>query len=60
MHGLNIIKRLNRTEQDFVDHILATPIKDDVNLLQVWQEWKDEANQKQRELVDEPVSLHSD
>ena len=25
MHGLNIIKRLNRTEQDFIDHILATP-----------------------------------
>lgn len=48
MHGLNIIKRLNKTEQDFVDHILATPTPD-VNLLQVWHDWKEEQNQKQRE-----------
>ena len=41
MHGLNIIKRLNRTEQDFVDHILATPVPD-VNLLDVWTKWKAE------------------
>ena len=39
MHGLNIIKRLNRTEQDFVDHILSTPTPE-VNLLKVWQDWK--------------------
>ena len=48
MHGLNTIKRLNKTEQDFIDHILTTPYKD-VNLLQVWQDWKEEQNQKQRE-----------
>ena len=39
MHGLNTIKRLNKTEQDFVDHILSTPIKD-INLLDVWVKWK--------------------
>ena len=47
MHGLNTIKRLNQTEQDFIDHILSTPIKD-VNLLDVWHEWKQE---QARELV---------
>lgn len=41
MHGLNTIKRLNRTEQDFVDHILSTPTPE-VNLLKVWQDWKAE------------------
>lgn len=41
MHGLNIIKRLNKVEQDFVDHILSTPTPD-VNLLDVWTEWKKE------------------
>jgi hypothetical protein len=41
MHGLNIIKRLNKTEQDFVDHILSTPTPE-VNLLKVWQDWKAE------------------
>ena len=56
MHGLNIIKRLNRTEQDFVDHILAQP-KTEVNLLQVWHEWKEQENAK---VIDEPVSLHTD
>jgi hypothetical protein len=45
MHGLNTIKRLNRTEQDFVDHILATPTPE-VNLLQVWQEWKEQEQVK--------------
>ena len=52
MHGLNIIKRLNRTEQDFVDHILSTPTPE-VNLLQVWQDWK-------KERADEQLSLHTD
>jgi hypothetical protein len=47
MHGLNTIKRLNQTEQDFIDHVLSTPIKD-VNLLDVWHEWKQE---QARELV---------
>lgn len=55
MHGLNIIKRLNRTEQDFVDHILATPTPE-VNLLQVWQEWKASEQQENNE----PVQVHSD
>jgi hypothetical protein len=52
MHGLNTIKRLNQTEQDFIDHILSTPIKD-VNLLEVWHEWK-------KEQVNEPVQIHTD
>lgn len=46
MHGLNTIKRLNKVEQDFVDHILATPYKD-VNLLEVWREFKNEQESKQ-------------
>jgi len=45
MHGLNTIKRLNQTEQDFIDHVLSTPIKD-VNLLDVWHEWKQEQARK--------------
>jgi hypothetical protein len=51
MHGLNTIVRLNQDQQDFVDHILATPYKD-VNLLEVWQNWKEEQR--------EPVQVHSD
>jgi hypothetical protein len=54
MHGLNIIKRLNRTEQDFVDHILSTPTPE-VNLLKVWQDWKAQETQ-----VNEPVQVHTD
>lgn len=53
MHGLNIIKRLNRTEQDFIDHILSTPTPE-VNLLQVWQDWKKEQE------ANEPVQVHTD
>jgi hypothetical protein len=41
MHGLNTIVRLNQDQQDFVDHILATPYED-VNLLEVWQQWKEQ------------------
>ena len=52
MHGLNTIVRLNKVEQDFVDHILATPIKD-VNLLEVWREFK-------KEQANEPVPLPAD
>ncbi len=52
MHGLNIIKRLNRTEQDFIDHILSTPTPE-VNLLQVWHDWKKETQ------ANEPVQVHS-
>jgi len=39
MHGLQTIKKLNSVEQDFIDHILATPVKD-VNLLEVWRSFK--------------------
>lgn len=53
MHGLNTIKRLNKVEQDFVDHILATPYKD-VNLLEVWHQWKQEQNSN------EQLQVHSD
>jgi hypothetical protein len=45
MHGLNTIVRLNQEQQDFVDHILATPYKE-VNLLEVWHQLKE---QQQRE-----------
>jgi hypothetical protein len=55
MHGLNTIVRLNQVEQDFVDHILATPIKD-INLLDVWQEWKKE---KAKVKADEQLSLYT-
>ncbi len=53
MHGLRTIVKLNKTEQDFVDHILATPVPD-VNLLDVWTKWKAEQENN------EPVSLHTD
>jgi hypothetical protein len=52
MHGLNTIVRLNQTEQDFVDHILSTPVPE-VNLLKVWQEWK-------QEQANEPVQVRND
>ena len=51
MHGLQTIKKLNQTEQDFIDHILAQP-RPEINLLQVWTEWKAQAN--------EPVQVHTD
>ena len=54
MHGLNTIKRLNKTEQDFVDHILATPYPE-INLLEVWRNFKAE-----QEKSNEPVQVHSD
>ena len=54
MHGLNTIKRLNAKEQEFVDHILATPYKD-VNLLEVWREFK-----KEKEQNNEPVQVSTD
>jgi hypothetical protein len=52
MHGLNTIVRLNKTEQDFVDHILSTPTPD-VNLLDVWNEWK-------KEQANEQLSVRTD
>lgn len=54
MHGLRTIIKLNQTEQDFVDHILATPVPE-VNLLKVWQDWK----AGQAETTHEPVQVHS-
>jgi hypothetical protein len=54
MHGLQTIVRLNKVQQDFVDHILATPTPD-VNLLDVWQDWK-----KEKVQASEPVQVHSD
>lgn len=53
MHGLNQIIRMNKEQQDFIDHILSTPTPE-VNLLQVWQEWKKEQE------ANEPVQVHTD
>jgi hypothetical protein len=53
MHGLNTIVRINRQQQEFIDHVLSTPYED-VNLLEVWQNWKEE----QRD--NEPVQVHTD
>jgi hypothetical protein len=59
MHGLRTIVKLNKVEQDFVDHILTAPIKD-VNLLDVWKEWKALEAQERAKVCNEPVSLHTD
>jgi hypothetical protein len=53
MHGLNTIVKINRQQQEFIDHVLSTPYED-VNLLEVWQNWKEE----QRD--NEPVQVHTD
>lgn len=58
MHGLNTIVKLNRVQQDFVDHILATPTPE-VNLLQVWQEWKTLEAKEREKVINEPVQVHS-
>ena len=55
MHGLNTIKRLNRTEQEFIDHILSTPTPE-VNLLQVWQEWKALEQQESAKVINEDTT----
>jgi len=54
MHGLNQIVRMNKEQQEFIDHILATPTPE-VNLLDVWREWKAE-----KEQANEPVQVHTD
>jgi len=60
MHGLNIIKRLNKVEQDFVDHILATPYED-TNLLEVWQAWKEEQLHRDiQRIEDESIQVYAD
>lgn len=53
MHGLNQIIRMNKEQEDFIAHVLSTPTPE-VNLLKVWQDWKQETQ------VNEPVSLHTD
>jgi hypothetical protein len=52
MHGLNQIVRMNKEQQEFIDHILATPTPE-VNLLKVWHDWK-------QERANEPVQVHTD
>jgi hypothetical protein len=47
MHGLNTIVRINQEQQEFIDHILTTPYED-VNLLEVWQEWKQEQREEEK------------
>ena len=56
MHGLRQIVQMNKEQQEFIDHVLAQPTPE-VNLLRVWQDWKEEQNQKQGEYINEPVSL---
>ena len=57
MHGLNIIKRLNRTEQDFVDHILATPTPPEQNLLEVWRDFKRQEKLNQESIEQIAIAL---
>jgi hypothetical protein len=52
MHGLNQIVRMNREQEEFIAHILSTPTPE-VNLLKVWQDWK-------QEKAHEPVQVHTD
>lgn len=54
MHGLNTIIKINKTEQDFIDHILATPTPE-VNLLKVWQDWKAQEESKIENTTKVPV-----
>lgn len=46
MHGLKTIVRLNKVEQDFVDQILKSPRPPEVNLLEVWRDFKREQNEQ--------------
>ena len=46
MHGINQIIRMNKEQEEFIAHILATPTPE-VNLLKVWQDWKAEQTQQQ-------------
>jgi hypothetical protein len=52
MHGLNQIVRMNKEQEEFIAHILSTPTPE-VNLLKVWQDWK-------QEKANEPVQVHID
>jgi hypothetical protein len=45
MHGLRQIVKMNDEQQAFIDHILSNPTPD-VNLLQVWREWKQSGQEK--------------
>ena len=53
MHGLNQIVRMNREQEAFIEHILAQP-RPEINLLKVWQEWR------QENTINEPVQVHTD
>jgi len=53
MHGLNQIVRMNKEQEEFIAHILSTPTPE-VNLLKVWQDWKQETQ------INEPVQVHTD
>ena len=46
MHGLNQIVRMNKEQEEFIAHVLSTPTPD-VNLLQVWHDWKAGQTQQQ-------------
>ena len=39
MHGLNQIIRMNKEQEEFIEHVLSQP-RQEINLLRVWQEWK--------------------
>jgi hypothetical protein len=44
---------MNKEQEEFIAHILSTPTPE-VNLLKVWQDWKQETQ------INEPVQVHSD
>ena len=45
MHGLNTIIKINKEQQEFIDRILARP-SPEVNLLEVWRQFKKEKNEQ--------------
>ena len=55
MHGLNTIIRLNKVEQDFIDHVLTKPRPPEQNLLETWRDWRAE-----QEKANEQLQVHSD
>ena len=56
MHGLNQIVRMNREQEEFIAHILSTPTPE-VNLLQVWHDWKAEQTKICSTLTDSQPQL---
>lgn len=55
MHGLNQIIRMNREQEEFIAHVLSTPTPE-VNLLDVWCEWKAEKEAQANEPVQVSIS----